>query len=483
MPSFDAQLGRSDGPGRGLPGARHFAAGHNPYVTGAALPADSPVFFGREAQLHAIRARLLSPDKPQSVSLLGERRIGKSSLLNQLALSLAREPGLLLLQSSTQNWDHLDPPTFFRELHLGICRGLGLSRPERPHEVFAPLRDLIDGLALDYRFVLVLDEFDRLASKPALDADFFANLRTLGYEQRYRMGFVTASRSPLESLCRQQGIEESSFWNIFGITQVLGLLTDREALDLIRLPALAALGREPDPVPVLELAGNHSALVQMAMVEVITSAAGDRGPDWAALRSGLRPYYCGLWGHCTADEQRCLIRAAAGKAAPEDATGLDLRQRGLLGPDGAPFAEGFAGFLREQDGPHQPQVTPQEPVMPPEASNPTGFQSPWRVLQAATEKVPVVRWALGVAGVAAAGAIGYQFLGNPRTAFLTLLGMFFFMVLLLILSGISRVIPKPIQLTLLWFLMALFMATCALLFSSVFFQWPLSLGQWVTGAP
>ena len=68
MPCFDAQRGRPDGPGSGLPGARHFAAGHNPYVPGAALPADSPVFCGREVQLHAICARVLSPDKPQSVS-------------------------------------------------------------------------------------------------------------------------------------------------------------------------------------------------------------------------------------------------------------------------------------------------------------------------------------------------------------------------------------------------------------------------------
>jgi hypothetical protein len=420
----------------------------------------------------------LSPDKPQSVSLLGERRIGKSSLLNQLAIGLAREPGLLLLQSSTQNWDHLDPPTFFRELHLGICRGLGLSRPERPHEVFAPLRDLIDGLALDYRFVLVLDEFDRLASKPALDADFFANLRTLGYEQRYRLGFVTASRHPLETLCRQQGIEESNFWNIFGITQVLGLLRDREALDLIRLPALAALGRAPDPTPVLELTGNHPALIQMAMFEVVTSATGDRGPDWAALRYGLRPYYRGLWEHCTPEERRCLIRAVAGDAAPEDATGLDLRRRGLLGPDGTPFCEGFAGFLREQGDPHQPP----EPLMPTEPPDPDGVPRPWQVLQVAMEKVPAVKYALGLAGMAAAAAIVYQFLGNPRTAFMTLLGMLVFMGLLLILSGVAKAIPKPAQLTFVWFLLLLFMATCTLFFSSVFFQWPLSLGQWVTGA-
>ena len=98
------------------------------------------------------------------------------------------------------------------------------------------------------------------------------------------------------------------------------------------------------------------------------------------------------------------------------------------------------------------------------------------------EKVPAVKYALGLAGMAAAAAIVYQFLGNPRTAFMTLLGMLVFMGLLLILSGVAKAIPKPAQLTFVWFLLLLFMATCTLFFSSVFFQWPLSLGQWVTGA-
>jgi hypothetical protein len=101
MPSLHTQLGDPHHPGRRLPQQRHFEPGHNPYVTGHELPSDSPVFFGREPIIHTIRARLLSPDKPQSVSLLGERRIGKSSLLNQVCLSLADKSDLLVLQTST----------------------------------------------------------------------------------------------------------------------------------------------------------------------------------------------------------------------------------------------------------------------------------------------------------------------------------------------------------------------------------------------
>jgi len=45
---------------------------------------DSPVFFGRERELVETLAVLRRLDKPGNVSVLGERRFGKSSFLNQV---------------------------------------------------------------------------------------------------------------------------------------------------------------------------------------------------------------------------------------------------------------------------------------------------------------------------------------------------------------------------------------------------------------
>ena len=91
---FKSQLGRQDNPGLLSQEARlaRIQPGQNPYVTGTALPGSSPVFFGRGAILHEILATLRRPDKPGCVSLLGERRIGKSSLLNRFIRCWARKP-------------------------------------------------------------------------------------------------------------------------------------------------------------------------------------------------------------------------------------------------------------------------------------------------------------------------------------------------------------------------------------------------------
>ena len=55
----------------------------NPYLNRVMIPSPA-MFFGREAQVRRIMGRL-SAERPQSVSIVGERRIGKSSLLSHLA--------------------------------------------------------------------------------------------------------------------------------------------------------------------------------------------------------------------------------------------------------------------------------------------------------------------------------------------------------------------------------------------------------------
>lgn len=51
----------------------------NPYNLRTMIPIDSDMFFGREKEMRRIEG-MLSGDTPQCVSIVGERRIGKSSL-------------------------------------------------------------------------------------------------------------------------------------------------------------------------------------------------------------------------------------------------------------------------------------------------------------------------------------------------------------------------------------------------------------------
>jgi AAA+ ATPase superfamily predicted ATPase len=49
------------------------------------------MFYGRGRELGGILGVLGNPDKPGNVSILGEQRIGKSSLLNQIYQVLAAQ--------------------------------------------------------------------------------------------------------------------------------------------------------------------------------------------------------------------------------------------------------------------------------------------------------------------------------------------------------------------------------------------------------
>lgn len=62
----------------------------SPFQTSGALPAGSPLFVGREDELSFIKAKIRSA----SILIIGSRRVGKTSLLNQVDLWAQGEPDL-----------------------------------------------------------------------------------------------------------------------------------------------------------------------------------------------------------------------------------------------------------------------------------------------------------------------------------------------------------------------------------------------------
>lgn len=196
-------------------------------------------FVGREAESNQILGLLRNG---QSVSLIGPRRIGKSSLLLHLSNQAVRTPF------------KLDPPhSLFVMLD---CQELAGSPPEEVYEL------LLDGLleaaaqanipfdvttqpgtyrALDQALqhvyqrggsvVVLLDEFELLAANQHLTPYFFARLR--GLTTKYGLAFLTASQRPLFDITAEEAVLSSPFFNIF-VTMPLGLFSQAEAEELFR---------------------------------------------------------------------------------------------------------------------------------------------------------------------------------------------------------------------------------------------------------
>lgn len=326
--------------------------GENPYITGTSLPANSPVFFGRVQVLHEILAVLRKSPKPGCVSLLGERRIGKSSLLNQVCQALEPESGLVVVHATAQDWNQESQQHFFSRLHQAVADAVGEEAGGETGD-YPRFRDFIYSLARasGYRFVLAIDEFEAMAGNKHFDADFFSNLRALGDKPEYRFGYLISSRRPLEELCREHRIESSSFWGIFGSTQVLGLLSATESRGLVVEPLTRSLppARRPDPLPLWRneiepRTGEHPALIQMVAAALWSALDGVYPFDPSKVR--IHPYLEDLWQRRSPEEQAVLIRAATGQKLHPNAVVSDLTQRGLLTGQGKPFSFEFNKLIR-----------------------------------------------------------------------------------------------------------------------------------------
>lgn len=354
---FKAQLGRPENPGLLNPAARLalIQPGRNPYVTGTSLPGNSPVFFGRAQALHEILATLRRSDKPGCVSLLGERRIGKSSLLNQVWEGLAKEPGLVSIHATAQNWNQSSQAHFYGRLQRVVNNAIGQAAQEEVSD-YPGFRDFIDTLSQQhgYRFVLILDEFEVMTGNPSFDADFFSNMRALGERPEYRFGYLVSSRRPLKELCRDHKIEASSFWNIFGQRCVLGLLSEHEAQDLVVEPMRRSLppASQPDLKPlwknnIAPLTGCHPALIQIVASTHWNALEGAYSLDPMSVVMNVRDHLEDLWYRRGKEELSVLIRAAAGRRPDHGPLVTNLIQRGLLTLDRKPFSSGFVGVIKE----------------------------------------------------------------------------------------------------------------------------------------
>lgn len=329
----------------------------NPYITGASLPPNSPLFFDRQQELHSILSVLRRPEKPSSVSILGERRIGKSSLLNQIFQALEKEEKLIALFATAQNFGQLTEQTFFKSLKQSIAESLNQTFIENETVNYDDLRDFIQNLAKQgYRFVILIDEFEKLSGNSNFSCDFFSHLRALGERPEFRLGYVIASRHALKDLCRTHKIEESSFWNIFGTQKVIGLLNEKEACDLWLKPMLKTNRLSEQKLihnwdNVKTLSGYHPLFIQIIASECWNACAGGFSVDNIALKNTLRQFMEDLFYQRSQEnkaEWELLLKAAAGKTIEQNYVFNELYLRGLILKDGKVFCSYFADVIKEE---------------------------------------------------------------------------------------------------------------------------------------
>jgi hypothetical protein len=157
------------------------------------------------------------------------------------------------------------PAEFFCSLQQAIARAIGYTIHDQAQD-YPGFRDFILALAKnhDYQFVLILDEFEVMASNPNFNADFFRNMRALGDEPEYHFGYLVSSRRPLKALCRDnKKIDESSFWNIFDPREIVVCSPSRKRAISSSNPSNVACHSIKNPISVSfgEIISNRSAVI------------------------------------------------------------------------------------------------------------------------------------------------------------------------------------------------------------------------------
>jgi hypothetical protein len=214
-----------------------------PFVAGPMIT-DSRLFFGRKDELRALVGKM-NGAQPVSVNVVGERRIGKSSLLYHFFRTWEQrvsDPACFVavyidLQAKT-------PPNeavFYQTLARGLAQQPAVRRveplrqlllaPPRTHQGFADLLEqFADHLLLP---VFCLDEFEILLKCGDQFTDsFFDRLR--GCMNASQLMFILSSRRPLDVCAGEQNLT-SAFFNL-GHVLNLGDLTEEEADELVLLP-------------------------------------------------------------------------------------------------------------------------------------------------------------------------------------------------------------------------------------------------------
>ena len=327
---------------------------------------DSAYFFGRQRELERLYSAIATH---QCVSIVGERKLGKSSLLTRLShaptlQSFGLDPALyLFVYFDLESMASARREDFWMELLDTIASQLP------PGDMAQTLRRQIDNG--DVRFmtarralrrlrdtglevVLMLDEFESLARNAQFDPDFYGELRSLAGE----LGLIilTASKRSLYDLTYENSSTLSSpFFNIFS-EMPIGLMTPDDAREiLIGLSSRSGTAFCAEETEwALDLSGPHPFFTQVIGTHLFET------PGCGQARSGevyerihkrfaaeAEDHYRYIWASLGSAEQAGLL------ALPRAAEPLlkTLRAKSLVRElDGRPlpFGDAFAAFVERE---------------------------------------------------------------------------------------------------------------------------------------
>jgi nucleoside phosphorylase len=330
--------GTSDVAGRGHPHAAHPLPADNPFVFGRAIDRDED-FVGRVDEQHWLRDAIV---KRQPVELLGERLMGKTSLLRWMERSLYLDRPVI--------W--LDPSRGVTPMSIVQSIARALRKPEA-----ATVLDRLDatadqaGKVLDalVPFVLLVDDADALYSRgQGFEDGFFEALRAL--VQRGDLIWISASRYSLYEKFKVKGLTSRFLNDALRIT--VGPLSKAAAVEL------ALRGQGPDMATRMVATAGGFAYGLQWLGDFVCRRPGQLEQAFDAFAdevvSTFRSWWAGMDVHERQLAKRCLLGHV--RVVGLDSTSRrrlrGLRERGLVAEQEGRFlieGEAWRSFVADAD--------------------------------------------------------------------------------------------------------------------------------------
>jgi serine/threonine protein kinase len=338
----------------------------NPYLNRVMIK-NPDEFFGREREIRKIYSRLDAPH-PQSISVVGERRIGKSSLLNSIYHRANRRKHMqnyhdaIFIFLDFQGSAELDVPRFIDFLFNVFSYETQLGREYlKKGQTLDQLRAAVEQLhAEGRRIIILMDEFELITRNSNFDAGFFSFLRALA--NNYRVAYVTSSCDELQLMCHNKDISDSPFFNIFS-NLPLRSFTPEAAMAMISTPSAAeGVPLNKHAGKIIDMAGYFPLYLQIAcscVFENLLDRTSD-DPDWprvfATFCDETFPHFEFVWERMEEAEKKNLERISRGAKINRkyEFINEDLTRRGYLLPGQNPdelhlFSEAFKYFILRQN--------------------------------------------------------------------------------------------------------------------------------------
>lgn len=336
-------------------------------------------FYNRDRELQEIYSLLLdNEDEPQSIALIGQRRIGKSSLLYRIfrkrSADVIHQESLdktIMVWVQMTSLADCSPKGFFARLTAEIAEQNGqfgnivfhlAEKYQDPTELFHQVVNQLDREK--FRLVILLDEFEEIVRNPALDKPFFDRLRS--FMQEKRLAYVLSLQQELHRIWAPTSINSphtSPFFNPFHSIYLKGFEPNvmREYLTgKFRFAGKTLTDNELEAI--IKVGGNFPFFINIAAENLFNRsiAPNFQGVIKEAFYSDLQQdsdinanfeYY---WGHLSTHHKLCLLRLCKNQLLISAEVKADLKQLENMSLvchlDGkySPFSQLFKDFVLRQ---------------------------------------------------------------------------------------------------------------------------------------